>query len=119
MILKNTTTWKGNGFLPDDPYKSYNYVTDINNWNYDYDSVGQTAIINGKTFNNVISLKGIDESVNLPVTSGTAFASRSLLTEKYAKGLGLIYQEFILYEYQGTGKYYIGFGVKRSIMDSN
>ncbi|MDB5196616.1 MAG: hypothetical protein JWP88_987, partial [Flaviaesturariibacter sp.] len=56
------------------------------------------------------------------ITSVSAFASRSFARDKIAKGIGLISQEYILWEYQpnpnGT-PYKIGFGVKRTILDHN
>ena len=42
--------------------------------------------------------------------------------EKYAKGVGLIYREFLHWEYQGreSPEYgYKGYGVKLSIIDHN
>ena len=51
------------------------------------------------------------------------YGSKDLLVEQYAKGLGPVYQEFIMWEYQpnpgGNGGYKNGFGVKRSIIDHN
>jgi hypothetical protein len=53
------------------------------------------------------------------------FGSRSLMVDKYAKGIGLVYQEYVLWEYQykisngnddGTKT---GFGVKRRMINHN
>lgn len=58
-----------------------------------------------------------------PYTTDTKYGTTSYSVEKYAKGIGLIYQELLLWEYQpstaGQGGYKIGFGVKRSMIDHN
>jgi hypothetical protein len=50
------------------------------------------------------------------------FATKSFSEEKYAKGVGLIYQELILWEFQpniGGTPFKVGFGIRRSILDHN
>jgi hypothetical protein len=50
------------------------------------------------------------------------FATKSYSVEKYAKGIGLIYQDLILWEYQpniGGTPFKVGFGIKRTILDHN
>jgi hypothetical protein len=59
-----------------------------------------------------------------PYSSELPFGRTNYSVEKYAKGIGLVYQEFLMWEYQPpnaanpTGAR-IGFGVKRSIIDHN
>jgi hypothetical protein len=56
--------------------------------------------------------------------SSYPFSSRNYSVDKYAKGIGLIYQEFIMWEYQpphsslSEGQFN-GFGMKRSMIDHN
>ncbi len=56
------------------------------------------------------------------MVDAASFAARSLSTDKFAKNIGLVYQEYILWEYQpnpGSSAYKIGFGVKRTMIDRN
>ncbi len=123
--VKEGTTWKGARFFGTEPYASlYNFSNDDNiaDWDFTIDSENETIVLNSKTINNVVSLTAIDESLNVPITDARSYASKTLLQEKFAKGIGLIFQEYILWEYQpnlnGT-PYKTGFGVKRSMIDHN
>ena len=79
--------------------------------------------INGHTFS-VITVDGIDRSSNVPVVDPTIFGSIDYQQYKYAKGLGLVYQQWIMWDYQPpngvspTG-FKTGFGIKRSMIDHN
>jgi hypothetical protein len=60
--------------------------------------------------------------VNATISDPKAFGSRTFSIDKYAKNLGLVYQELILWEYQpnhGGTPFRVGFGVKRSMIDHN
>jgi hypothetical protein len=120
--------WKGNSYLPRNPYAGlyngplydFGRDDDMEDWLYTYTSTGETITINGKVFNDVITVDVVDESINVPVTAPANAGYKELLREKYAKGVGMIYQEFVLIDYQnGSGGFYVGFGVKRSIIDYN
>lgn len=140
VILDNT--WKGNRYLvsytsdslnkSDDPFSpKYSFENDDNmaDWDFFYSSIDGSLTTNGKTYNNVLTVdvdiyKGI---LNASKTTPTAIdpgapATVSYMQDIYAKGVGLIYQEFIMWDYQppysptfGTQ----GFGIKRSIIDHN
>lgn len=123
--IKQDNTWKGNRFLPTDPYGSYSFSNDDNmaDWDYTYTSTGETITLNGKTINDVITVQQADESANAPVTQPAAYGYINYLVDKYAKGIGLVYEELTMWEYQpntgGGGGYKTGFGVKRSMIDHN
>ena len=117
---------KLNRYLPSDTYYGqYSFSNDDNmaDWDFFIESVGETLTLNGKKLENVITVKGIDESLNVPISDPRSYASKSYFVEKYAKGIGPVYQEFVLWEYQpnisGGSPYTIGFGVKRSLLDHN
>ncbi len=123
--VKEGTTWKGNRFLGPEPYAGkYNFSNDDNmgEWDFAVKRDNESMVLNGITVTNVVSIPSIDESLNVPVTDAGSFASRSLSIDKFAKNIGLVYQEFILWEYQpnpGSSPYKIGFGIKRSMIDHN
>jgi hypothetical protein len=123
--IRQDNTWKGNRHLPLDPYgANYNFSNDDNmaEWDYTYTATGETVTLNGKTLNDVITVQQINESANAPVTQPSAYGYINYGINQYAKGIGLVYEELTMWEYQpnpgGTG-YRTGFGVKRSLIDHN
>ncbi|MDB5251401.1 MAG: hypothetical protein JWP27_570 [Flaviaesturariibacter sp.] len=123
--VKEGTTWKGNRFIPADSYfAQYLFGNDdeITDWDFTITGVGETTVIRNKTYSNVVTVQGIDDSFNYPITVTNSFANRTFSVERFARGIGTVYQELVMWEYQpnpnGT-PYYIGFGVKRSILDHN
>lgn len=123
--VKEDEVWKGNRFLPFDFYSSfYDFGNDddISEWEFSYLETDATVTIGGKTYANVATVQQVDEGQNAPVTAPAQFGFRNYSTERYAKGLGLIYQELVMWEYQPPSSPrpgYRGFGVKRSIIDHN
>ncbi len=124
--IKQDNTWKGNRYLPADPYDAfYSFSNDDNmaEWDFTYTQTGETLSLNGKTYNDVISVQHINESANAPVTQPAAYGYINYSVNKYAKGIGLVYEELTMWEYQpnpgGNGGYKTGFGVKRSMIEHN
>ena len=124
--IKQDNSWKGNRYLPSDPYgPAYTFSNDDNmaDWDYTYANTDETLTLNGKTIPNVLTVQQADESVNAPVTQPSAYGYINYAVDKYAKGLGLVYEELTMWEYQpntgGNGGYKTGFGVKRSMIDHN
>ncbi len=119
------TEWKGNRFLPENPYGSqfiFSNDDDMVNWNFRIDSTGGTYTFNNRTIDSVVTVTQINESLNFPITSAGSYAFRSFSIEKYAKNIGLVFQEFIMWEYQpnpGSSPYKVGFGVKRNLIEHN
>jgi hypothetical protein len=121
--IKETNYWKGNRFLPADLYASYDLDGNgIEDWEYSYVGTGTAVSLGGKLYNNVITVEQVNESINAPVTNFGEYGFKNYSVEQYAKGLGLVYQEFVVWQYQPTNVSrpgYRGFGVKRSIIDHN
>jgi hypothetical protein len=120
--IKQDFSWKGNSYLPDDPYSNlYNFDNDkyMPDWDYTYTGVGETVSLNGQPYNNVITVRAAADSINVPITVPGAYASINKSIDQYSKGLGLINQELTMWEYQPNGQFKVGFGVKRSIVDHN
>ena len=129
LILPITVgqTWKGNRFLGTNPYiPAFEFSDDnhihLEDWEFGYETKGESLTLNGKTVNDVLTIQGPDISVNATISDPASFGSRTLLIDKYAKNIGLVYQEYILWEYQpnpGSTAFRVGFGVKRSMIDHN
>lgn len=126
LPLKVNTDWKGNKYLSGDPFASlytFSNDDDMNDWDYNIERFDPSISIKGKTVNDVYTVFQMDESYNAPVTNTTSIGSRTLAQEQYAKNIGLVTRDFILWEYQparsGQPAYYTGFGVKMWMIDHN
>ena len=114
-------SWKGNSYLAFDPYRSYVFADPafMEDWNYTYQDVNKPLAVNSQTFDSTITVFEAADSVGDPQVPGTEYAEKTYSIEKYAKGVGLIYKDFIHWEYQATDNTYKGFGEKLSIIDYN
>ena len=123
--LKEGQSWKGNRYLGKDPYSAlYTFSNDdnIQDWVFEIKEKGVNLNLNGKNYSEVLTVKGPDESTNVPIQDEKSYASRIQYLEQYSKNVGMINQVYILWEYQpnpnGT-PYRTGFGIKRTIIDHN
>lgn len=131
-------TWKGNSYLPAFPYSqalpeaaAYNFTVDngMGDWDYTYTGIGESLSINGKNYDNVVTVSQEDASTNLLEDNQTpvdvnAFATRAYSVEQYAKNVGLVFKKFDLWEHQPATPtnplgYYVGFGIQLQLIDHN
>jgi len=114
-------SWKGNSYLAFDPYRSYVFANPafMEDWNYTYQDVNTPLTVNSETFDSTITVFEVADSTGDPKVPGTEYAEKTYSIEKYAKDVGLIYKDFIHWEYQATDNTYKGFGEKLSIIDHN
>ncbi len=127
LPIRDGNSWKGNKFLPDNAYGSlYNFSNDDNmeDWDYYFDGSPSTFTYRGINYDNVYSIEEADESINVPIVNVNSYAARSRAVEKYAKGVGLVYREYELWEYQPNpggsgGPYKTGFGITMWMIDHN
>lgn len=119
-------SWKGNQYLPFAPYSTiYDFRSDTNfdlaDWDYFYEATGETLLLNGQTVNDVITVKHIDEETT--ANDDIFLTGKTFSEDKYAKGIGLVYQELVMWEREpnasGSSPYKIGFGVKRTLLEHN
>lgn len=123
--VKEGHSWMGNGYLPDEPYSQYEFsITEgMEFWEYTYEEFGVTEM-NGKTYDNTITVTQINDSTDIPVIDPYRPGSKTVWIEKYAKNIGLIYRDVAIWEYQPPvgsepqGKK-VGFGIRLSILDHN
>jgi hypothetical protein len=125
LPLRDGFTWKGNKYLPADPYGPlYNFSNDDNmaEWDFHYDGDSSAFSYAGINYDNVYSVEEADEAYNVPITDPSAYAAKTRAVEKYAKNIGLIYREYELWEYQpnpGSTPYKTGFGIKQWMINHN
>lgn len=134
LPVQEGTTWRGFQYLPNEPFSpeinDFSVGNGLKTWEFTYgDEI--TENLGGTEWQGVRTVLHIDEITNLDAAekpiNENGYASKTYSVDKYAKGLGLVYQNFTLWEYQpvapgssvsykGT---YKGFGVERTIIDHN
>jgi hypothetical protein len=127
LPIRNGFSWKGNRYLPTDPYGSkYNFSNDDNmeDWDFYYDGEPTSFSYRNVNFSDVLTVEQVDEAFNVPITTPTAYASNSRSVEKYSKNIGLVYRQYELWEYQPNtggsgGPYKTGFGITMWMIDHN
>ncbi len=125
LPFKIDTDWKGNKYLSDDPFASLFTLendNDMNQWDYNLESFQETTTIGNKNVNDVYTVFQIDDAFNAPVTDFSIVGLRTLAVEKYAKNIGLVARDFIMWEYQPASSqaaHYTGFGIKMWMIDHN
>lgn len=115
-------TWKGNTFI--DTYSLNSAFKYFDDWEYAYDSVNVPLTVGGLLFNSTLKVYQRDEFLGQdPKLPNTQYAERNYSVEKYAKNVGLIFKEFLHWEYQGSqpghSSFYNGYGVKLTITGYN
>ena len=126
LPLKVNMDWKGNKYISDDPFASlytFNNDDDMNDWDYNIESFDPSINIAGKTVNDVFTVTHVDDAYNAPVTDVRSGGWKTLSKEQYAKNIGLVTRDLLLWEFQparsGQPAYYTGFGVKMWMIDHN
>lgn len=122
--IQEGKTWKGNSAIDVTSLGSdQQYLFD---WDYTYNEVGVAKTIGLLNFASTVTVSQRDESFNLPVvrpgpgvTNPTNIASRDFSREIYAKGVGLVYREFLHFEYQLAFNGYVGYGITLTVKDYN
>lgn len=120
--IKDGYSWKGNTFI--DTYSLNSVYKYLDDWDYTYDSVGLPSTVGAFQFPFTIKVDQRDEFLGQdPKIPSTQYAERNFGVEKYAKGIGLVYKEFLHWEYQGAqpGRpaFYSGYGVKLTVIAHN
>ena len=122
LPIQNDRSWKGNTFI--DTYSLYSDLKYLADWDYTYEAVGERQTIGPFEFENTLTVKQRDEFLGQdPKISTTQYAEKNFGLEKYAKGVGLVYKEFIHWEFQGAqpgrSAFFSGYGIKLTIIDHN
>lgn len=115
--IKEFTAWQGNSYInvKDDFYSFYE------NWEYFYESINEPFTANGKRFDSTITVNQVDYVDGDPTKPQFRYEI-SYSTETYAKGVGLIYKEFLHELWQPLPIKAFepnSYGVKLTILDHN
>jgi len=124
--IKEGFEWKGNTYLPNEPYYdmfSFNNDNDMKEWEFTYDAFEPGFTYQGHSYADVQTVLQEDIASNIPVVDINAFGFKNVSIEKYSKTIGLVYRQFILWEYQpnpsGADPYNTGFGITMWMIDHN
>ena len=125
--LREGTSWRGNSYLPTNPYDPFGYNfsndDDMQNWDFMIQFYEPSLTVNGQTYTDVYSIEQQDDFSNVPISDPLSYGYKNRAVEKYARGIGLVYREFEMWEYQpnlsGPDPYYTGFGVTMWMIDHN
>ncbi len=127
MPVKEGFSWKGNTHLGDNPYHTlYNFSNDDNmaDWDFYFDTFDPTFSYKGQNYSDVWTIESVDESFNVPIVDPSSYGARTRVVDRYAKGIGLVYREYEMWEYQPNpggsgGPFKTGFGITMWMIDHN
>lgn len=113
--------WKGNSAI--DTYSSGSEVRFLDDWDYTYEEVGSSFTVwANKVVDNTVTVNQRDEIIGFP-SDVNAYSEKTFSKEVYGAGIGLIYRDFLHWEYQpptgGNPGYKIGYGIKLVMIDHN
>jgi len=122
LPLKVDFAWSGNKYYPNRPYAgvyTFNNDISIQDWQFTYDALGESFSYGNKTYSDVVTVEQMEEGNNIPVTLPGSYGYKTRSVEKYSKGIGQVYREYTLYDYQPGPNTYWGFGIKKWMIDHN
>lgn len=118
LPIKEGFSWKGNSYI--DTYSLTSDVKYLDDWDYTYDSLNTKITLGTLNVDSTVRVFERDEFLGQdPHILGTQYAEKNYSVEKYGKGIGLVYKEFIHWEYQGGTRSYTGYGIKLTMIDHN
>ncbi|HSF46240.1 MAG TPA: hypothetical protein VLA58_09520 [Chitinophagaceae bacterium] len=115
--VKEFTTWFGNSLVNtvDQSLRFYE------NWEYFYEQVGIPYTVNNINFPETITINQIDEVDGNPASQNNAYTIKKSI-EVYAKGVGLIYKDFLHEAWQVTPSPNFqsnSYGIRLTILNHN
>jgi hypothetical protein len=131
LPIVNGFNWNGNSYI--DTRTTYSDVPGLGNWdysymagwNYTYDSVGYPFTVLGGTIPNSITVQQASDSTGTPSSIVDSVVSSLTYSEEiYGKGIGLIYKNFVYWEYQppnvgSPNGAILGYGIKLNMINHN
>jgi hypothetical protein len=114
--VSNNTTWKGNSYI-NTTTNADNFF--LNNWQYQYQNINEPFTVKKGSINNTVTILQQNES-SAANFDPNFYYNKTYSVEVYAKGIGLIYKDFLHYTYQVTpSKYYEtgSYGIRLSLVD--
>lgn len=96
--IENDATWKGNKYLETESAESpIRYLSD---WDYTYQNVNMPFAVAGENIDSTITVLQRDETTPEGPFDPDFFKQRNYSIEVYAKGVGLVYKDFLHWTWQ-------------------
>lgn len=118
--VRNGYSWKGNSYI--DTYSLNSEVKYLDDWDYIYDSLDVKLTLGALTIDSTLKVGQRNEIIGNP-NDPNSYSEINNSAEKYAKGIGLVYRNFLHVEYQpptpGRVGYKQGYGVRLTMIDHN
>lgn len=114
--VKNDFNWLGNSYI-DTRSSEYLY---FDNWNYTYRDVGDSYTTSGIKYDSTATILQVDDfSPAGPFDPTLPYQQRNYSMEVYAKGIGLVYKDFLHWAWQGSAYEDGAYGVRLSLTGHN
>jgi hypothetical protein len=118
--LRDAFSWKGNSFI--DTYSLGSEFKYLDDWDYTYEKMDETFSLGSLSVNNTVTVNQRDEVIG-NINDPNSFSEKNVGLEVYAKGIGLVYRNFLHREYQpptpGRPGYKLGYGVTMTMLSHN
>jgi hypothetical protein len=93
----------------------------MDDWDYTYENVeGSYPVWNNQVVENTLTVQQREETIGFP-NDPAAYSEYTTSKEVYGKNIGLVYRNFLHWEYQppngGNPGYKSGYGVKMVMID--
>jgi hypothetical protein len=124
MPIRDGFTWKGNSYINTTTNDQTWVFKFYNEWDYTYEKMGEPFTTFGNTaIQNTITVKQADEFLGTPGNKA-AYSERNFSKEVFAKGVGLIYRDFLHWVFQPAtttypNGYKQGFGIRLRMIEHN
>lgn len=115
--IREGYNWKGNVYI--DTRSANTDFRFMDDWDYVYENVNQPATVGTFTFDSTLTVNQREDSLGLPIVPETQYAEKTLAKEIYAKNIGLVYRNFLHWEFQRVYNGYVGYGVTYTMIDHN
>lgn len=111
--VKEGVQWQGTQYI--NTAVPYDYLA---NWTFEYQNVGEPFVTKKGTIQDTYTVFQQDELSPDGPFNPANFQARSYSKEVYGKGIGLIYKEFLHWEYQPATFYStLSYGIKLNLKD--
>jgi hypothetical protein len=113
-------TWKGNSYI--DTKSAGSPVNYLDDWDYMYQNVNEPFAVLKGTLDSTVTVIQRDETIPEGPFNPEFYQQRNYSVEVYAKGIGLVYKEFLHTTWQTTpapSSYEDGsYGIKLNLIDN-
>lgn len=121
LPIRDNYSWKGNTYI--DTRSANSELKYLDDWDYFYENAHQPASVGSINLDSTITINQREDSLGVPISAETQYAEKNISKEIYAKHIGMVYRNFLHWEFQriynqGNGGY-VGYGVTYTMIDHN